>query len=74
MTLDQMKPGDECRIVKIDIQGITGQRMLDMGFIPGTAINVIRNAPLMDPIDIKIKGYMVALRRSEARAVEVNPS
>jgi len=73
MTLDQMKPGNKCRIVKIDVRGIAGQRMLDMGFMPGTAISVIRNAPLMDPIDIKIKGYMLALRRLEAKAVEVSP-
>ena len=71
MTLDQMKPGNECRVVTVNMEGVAGQRLLDMGFIPGTAISVIRNAPLMDPIDIRVKGYMLALRRSEAKGVEV---
>jgi Fe2+ transport system protein FeoA len=42
-----------------------------MGFIEGTRVKVIRNAPLMDPIDIEIRGYQIALRRHEARGVEV---
>ena len=71
MTLDQMKPGNECRVVTVNMEGVAGQRLLDMGFMPGTAISVIRNAPLMDPIDIRVKGYMLALRRSEAKGVEV---
>ncbi|MBW1741179.1 MAG: ferrous iron transport protein A [Deltaproteobacteria bacterium] len=71
MTLDEMKPGNECRIVKVNMGGVVGQRLLDMGFMPGTTISVIRNAPLMDPIDVKVKGYMLALRRSEAKGVEV---
>ncbi len=73
MTLDEMKPGNECRVAKVSMDGVAGQRLLDMGFIPGTVISVIRNAPLMDPIDIKVKGYMLALRRSEAKGVEITP-
>lgn len=42
-----------------------------MGFIEGTLIKVIRNAPLLDPLDIEIRGYLVAIRRSEAMGVEV---
>ena len=71
MTLDELKPGQECVVVKVNIGGVTGQRLLDMGFIPKTKIKVIRNAPLVDPVDLLIKGYHVSMRHSEARGVEV---
>ena len=71
MTLDKLKPGQECVVVKVNIGGVIGQRLLDMGFIPKTKIKVIRNAPLVDPVDLLIKGYHVSVRHSEASGVEV---
>ena len=71
MTLDELKPGQECCVVKVNTGGVIGQRLLDMGFIPKTKIKVIRNAPLVDPVDLLIKGYHVSMRHSEARGVEV---
>jgi len=72
MTLDEVKRGQECKIVDITSEGIMGQRLLDMGFIPGTRIKVIRNAPLVDPVEFLLKGYHISLRHSEAKQVEVN--
>ena len=71
MTLDEIKPGQECEIVNTVSEGIRQQRLLDMGFIPGTRIKVIRNAPLVDPVEFLLKGYYVSLRHSEAKLVEV---
>jgi ferrous iron transport protein A len=71
MTLDEMKPGHVGEIVDVTADGILGQRLMDMGFIPGTQIRVIRNAPLIDPIEIAMKGYHISLRHSEAKGVEV---
>lgn len=71
MTLDQMAPGQECTVCDVNLEGTSLQRLLDMGFIEGTRVKVIRNAPLLDPLDIQIRGYLVALRRNEARGVEV---
>lgn len=71
MTLDEIKPDQECEIVDITSEGIMGQRLLDMGFIPGTRIKVIRNAPLVDPVEFELKGYNISLRHSEAKQVEV---
>jgi ferrous iron transport protein A len=71
MTLDEIKPDQECEIVDITSDGIMGQRLLDMGFIPGTRIKVIRNAPLVDPVEFELKGYHISLRHSEAKLVEV---
>lgn len=71
MTLDQLTPGQECRVSDVSLEGAELQRLLDMGFIEGTLIKVIRNAPLLDPLDIEIRGYLVAIRRNEAMGVEV---
>ena len=71
MTLDELKPGQECEIVDTVAEGIVEQRLLDMGFIPGTSIKVVRNAPLIDPVEFLMKGYNISLRHSEAKLVEV---
>ena len=71
MTLDELKPGQECRIVEVRVGGITGQRLSDMGFIPGTRIKVVRNAPLVDPVDLLLRGYHLSMRHSEAKDIEV---
>lgn len=73
MTLDDVKPGQECRIVEVRVGGATGQRLLDMGFIPGTRVKVVRNAPFVDPVELLVRGSHVAVRHSEAKGVEVEP-
>ena len=72
MTLDQMYPGQECRVRDLDLDGAELQRLLDMGFIEGTRLKVIRNAPLLDPLDVQLHGYLVAIRRQEAKGIEVD--
>ncbi len=71
MTLDQLIPGQECVVQDVTLDSSALQRLLDMGFIEGAVIEVIRNAPLLDPIDVRIRGNLVALRRSEASGVQV---
>jgi len=71
MTLDEIKPGQECRIVDVNLDGATGQRLMDMGFMPGTKVKIIRNAPLVDPVDLLLRGYHVSIRHHEAKGVEV---
>lgn len=71
MTLDELKPGEECKLVEVNLEGATGQRLLDMGFVSGTHVKVIRNAPMVDPVDLLLKGYHVGIRHSEAKSIEV---
>ena len=73
MTLDELKPGQEARILDVKVEGATGQRLLDMGFISGTRVKVVRNAPFVDPIELLVRGYHVSVRHSEAEGVEVAP-
>ena len=70
-TLDKIEPGARAVITKITIRGEIGQRLLDMGVTKGTDIQVIKVAPLGDPIEIKIKGYHLSLRKTEAQQIQV---
>jgi ferrous iron transport protein A len=49
-------------------------RLREMGVLPGTAVTLVRVAPLGDPIEIKLRGYHLTLRKSEAEHVLVEPS
>lgn len=71
MSLADLKPGQEGRVQQIDCRGAIRQRLLDMGILPDTRITVARIAPAGDPIWIKLQGYELALRMSEARSVTV---
>ena len=70
-TLDQLKPGQKGKILKIGSVGAIKQRIIDMGAVSGTPVEVIKVAPLGDPIEIKIKGYNLSLRKDEAGAITV---
>lgn len=71
MNLNEINPKTRCRIIKILGSGGVCRRLLDMGCIKGEEIEVIKVAPLGDPIDIKIKGYHLSLRKEEAKNIEV---
>lgn len=70
-TLRDLKPGQKARIVNIKGRGGVNKRIVDMGFTPGTMVEVERVAPLGDPIDVKVKGYHLSLRKEEAAGISV---
>ena len=72
MTLNELTPGLSCRIRKIRVRGMVGQRLLDMGLFPGTEVSVVRNAPLVDPVELKIDDQYLSIRHLEARGIEVD--
>jgi ferrous iron transport protein A len=71
MGLDNIKSGQKALITKVNAQGKLLHKLLDMGFVNGTRIEVIREAPLFDPMELKIQNYLVSLRKSEAGLIEV---
>lgn len=71
MTLDEMKPGAHCVMTDLLTGGALGQRLMDLGFCPGASIEVVRNAPLVDPVVLHLDGYNISIRHDEARHVEV---
>ena len=71
-TLDQLRPGMSARVVRLAARGAIGQRLSDMGFVEGTAVKLIRAAPLGDPLEIEIQDYLLSLRRAKAHLVEIS--
>ena len=69
--LSEMKSGEKGRISRIGGSGQVHRRILDMGVIPQTTVEVERVAPLGDPIWIRLKGYQLSLRKNEAANVYV---
>ena len=70
-TLADLEEGREAVIVKIRGGGPIRQRLLDMGVTRGARVRVERHAPLGDPIEISVKGYLLALRGGEAAGILV---
>jgi len=70
-TLDKLKPKDKGTIVKIKGSGPLHRRLLDMGLVKGSPVAVVKIAPLGDPIDVKIRGYHLSLRKEEASHIIV---
>ena len=69
--LGELKPGEKGRIVRISGEGGIHRRLLDMGLVVGSEVEVERVAPLGDPIEVRIKGSHLALRREEAANIQV---
>lgn len=69
--LGELLVGSRARVTEIRGRGTHQRRMLDMGFVPGAEVTVIRKAPLNDPIEYRVKGTAVALRRTDADSVLV---
>ena len=71
MTLDQLSPNESAVIVKVGGEGALRLRLLDMGFIPRTKVTFVKAAPMGDPIEFRLRGYEITLRKEDARQIEV---
>ena len=73
MNLAELHNGQKGVIAKIHGHGPFRKRITEMGFVRGKTVSVIKNAPLRDPIEYRLMGYNVSLRRSEAALIDVLP-
>ena len=71
MTLRDVKVGKTVRVVKLCGEGPLKRRIMDMGITKGVEIYVRKLAPLGDPIEIRVRGYELTLRKADAEMVEV---
>ena len=69
--LAELKPGESARITDVGGEGDSLRRLMDLGLIRGTAVEVVRTAPLGDPIEVRLRGFMLTLRRAEAEHITV---
>lgn len=71
MTLDILPIGQEAVITAVGGEGALRCRLLDMGLIPKTAVRVEKTAPLGDPLELRVRGYALSLRKEDARNISV---
>lgn len=69
--LNHLKIGQRAKLVRIAGKGELHKRLVDMGLVPGAVVGVERVAPLGDPIEIKLRGYHLSLRKEEAALITV---
>lgn len=71
MTLDKLSAGQSGVITAVGGEGMLRCRLLDMGLIPQTKITVSKIAPMGDPMELQLRGYVLTLRKEDANSIEV---
>ena len=69
--LRRMQNNQSGKIVTVKVGGEMGRRIRDMGLVPGTPIKIQGRAPLYDPVALRVRGFTLTLRNSEADYIEV---
>lgn len=70
-TLALLPIGAEAKVVRVRDRGAVSRRLMEMGLIPGVSVRVVRTAPFGCPMEIRVRGYNLALRRAEAEFIEI---
>lgn len=70
-TLKTVNTGESVTVVKLEGEGATKRRIMDMGITKGSTLVVKKVAPLGDPIEITVRGYELSLRKADAEKIIV---
>lgn len=70
-TLDRFAPGAQVQVLSVSGALPIRRRLLEMGLCPGVTVDVIRRAPLGDPLEVRVRGYLLSLRLDQAAQVNV---
>ena len=74
LPLSSMAPGSAGKVTEIKVPAANRPRLMEMGLLVGTPVELVRFAPLGDPVEIKVRGYNLTLRKSEAEQILVRPN
>lgn len=69
--LGSLRVGETAEVVAVEGEGPIAVRLLEMGFVPGSRVAVVKAAPFGDPLELRLRGYHVSLRKAEASRVQV---
>ena len=69
--LDELAPGEAGVVVSVDADAAIARRLMELGLVPGTTVEVVRRAPLGDPIELRLRQVHLSIRRSEAERIHV---
>jgi ferrous iron transport protein A len=72
-TLDLLDTGATGRVVRVEGQDALAERLVDHGFWPGTQVSVLRRSAFGGPVAYRLRGFRLALRRSEAVRIVIAP-
>ena len=70
-TLDQLTPGQKAKVTKVGGMGAVRRRLMDMGLVSGVEVELLKAAPLGDPLEYRLRGYHLSLRKAEAQGIEI---
>ncbi|HBL35432.1 MAG TPA: ferrous iron transport protein A [Firmicutes bacterium] len=73
ISLTALPIGQQARVVKVGTQGLTRNRLLDLGLVPSSLVKAVRKSPGGDPVAYKVRGAIIALRTEESRLITVWP-
>lgn len=71
VSLDRLRAGAPARVLAVKGTGAVARRLMEMGVVPGAPVRVVKAAPLGDPLEVRVRNYHLALRRSEAQTISV---
>jgi ferrous iron transport protein A len=71
-TLRDVHKGDTVIVAKLHGEGSLKRRIMDMGITKGTEVYVRKVAPLGDPVEVRVRGYELSIRKEDAEKIEVN--
>ena len=71
MTLDKLKAGQTAKIISVGGDGALRCRLLDMGLIPKTVVTLQKVAPMGDPIELSLRGYLLSIRKEDAAKISL---
>ena len=74
LPLSSLAPGTSAKVAAINVASSSRPRLMEMGLLVGTPIELVRFAPMGDPVEIKVRGYHLTLRRHEADLILVTAS
>lgn len=70
-TLKEAKVGSTVKVVKLHGEGAVKRRIMDMGITRGVEVYIRKVAPLVDPVEVNVRGYELSLRKADAEMIEV---
>ena len=70
-TLDELHPGESAHVTSLDPRHPLRRRLLELGFVRGAPVTIVRRAPLGDPMELRVNGTDLALRQADLRGIRV---
>lgn len=72
MNLTNLPIGSRAKVVSVNGNNAISKRLMEMGVVPGVSVRIVKSAPFGDPLEIRVRGYHLAMRKNEADAIEVD--